>query len=212
MMLLPFGHPQPAPHPRKKQTAGSGFTLAELLISLLILAEIATFAIPKILSTQQDARKKAIFKETIATLFELNTKARLDLSSNVATPALQRQFFRNNLNYVKECDTDPAAQGCLASGAPYSDPGNVSAFLLPNGAVLTSINGVPLPNLETIGIDWNGPAGPNVFGDDILSVTVCYGPNPCNAGITAILMGPTGPGAVGPNLDASLALWTEIFN
>ncbi|WP_303674193.1 type II secretion system protein [Vampirovibrio chlorellavorus] len=197
----------------QNQAAPTGFTLAELLISLLILAEIATFSIPKILSTQQDARKKAIFKECIATLYELNTKARMDLSANVATPALQRQFFRNNLNYVKECATNPGLEGCLEVGAPYSDPGNASAFVLPNGAVLTSINGPPLPSAESVGIDWNGPAGPNTFGDDIISVTVCYGPSACNGGIGPILMGPTGPGAIGPsgNLE-SVTLWTEIFN
>ncbi len=194
------------------RSAPTGFTLAELLVSLLILAEIATFSIPKILSTQQDARKKAIFKECIAILFELNTKARLDLSANVATPALQRQFFRNNLNYVKECATNPGLEGCLEVGSPFSDPGNASSFVLPNGAVLASINGPPLPNAETVGIDWNGPAGPNAFGDDLLGVTVCYGPSACNSGITAILMGPTAPGAVGPNSPESVTLWTEIFN
>ncbi len=199
----------------QNQTAPTGFTLAELLISLLILAEIATFTIPKVLSSQQAGQKKAIFKETIATLFELTNKAKLDPASNVGNQSLQLQFYRNNLNYVKECATDPGAQGCLAVGAPASDGGNSSAFVLPNGAVISSVNGPPLSEgRESISIDWNGPTGPNTFGDDTLFITVCYGPSACDSGTLRILMGPTGVGAVGPNATggaANTALWTEIF-
>ncbi len=44
----------------------SGFTLAELLISLAILGVIATFTIPKILSAQQDGKYNATTKEAAA--------------------------------------------------------------------------------------------------------------------------------------------------
>lgn len=43
-----------------------GFTLAELLIALLILGEIATFTIPKILTAQQNGQRNAAAKEVIA--------------------------------------------------------------------------------------------------------------------------------------------------
>ena len=43
-----------------------GFTLAELLISLAILGVIATFTIPKILTSQQNSQKAAVTKEVIA--------------------------------------------------------------------------------------------------------------------------------------------------
>jgi prepilin-type N-terminal cleavage/methylation domain-containing protein len=46
----------------------SGFTLAELLIALLILGEIATFTIPKILTSQQNNRYNATGKEVAATI------------------------------------------------------------------------------------------------------------------------------------------------
>jgi Tfp pilus assembly protein FimT len=39
-----------------------GFTLAKLLIALAILAEIATFATPKILTAQQSGQNRAIGK------------------------------------------------------------------------------------------------------------------------------------------------------
>lgn len=49
-----------------KRTQLSGFTLAELLIALTILAEIATFTIPKILSAQQNNSYNAKAKEGAA--------------------------------------------------------------------------------------------------------------------------------------------------
>lgn len=58
----------PSPSSRKILKFRRGFTLAELLISLLILAEIATFTIPKILSVQQNGQNKAIVKEAAATI------------------------------------------------------------------------------------------------------------------------------------------------
>ncbi|MEB3287155.1 MAG: prepilin-type N-terminal cleavage/methylation domain-containing protein [Vampirovibrionales bacterium] len=46
------------------------FTLAELLIALLILGVIATFTIPKVLTSQTNARAKAIAKEVAGTISE----------------------------------------------------------------------------------------------------------------------------------------------
>ena len=43
-----------------------GFTLAELLIALGILGVIATFTIPKVLQTNQNAQWQATGKEAIA--------------------------------------------------------------------------------------------------------------------------------------------------
>lgn len=48
---------------RSNRIVTRGFILAELLIALLIIAEIATFTIPKILATSANSQNKSIAKE-----------------------------------------------------------------------------------------------------------------------------------------------------
>lgn len=52
---------------RRRNTRG-GFTLAELLIALLVLGVIVTFTVPKVLQAQRDSRWRAMTKETAAAL------------------------------------------------------------------------------------------------------------------------------------------------
>ncbi|WP_303674242.1 type II secretion system protein [Vampirovibrio chlorellavorus] len=59
-----------------------GFTLAELLISLAILGLIATFTIPKVLSSTQNSANVAKVKEAAATLAAAYQQAKLDGSIN----------------------------------------------------------------------------------------------------------------------------------
>jgi type II secretory pathway pseudopilin PulG len=141
------------------------FTLAELLIAVAILGEIATFTIPKIISSQQNGQRKMVFKETLATISALSAAAGRD--GGLTDTTSEKAFFRNNLNYVKLCDTDVYTQGCWAEAAG----GNADGYVLPNGASIISINGM-LPE-ETITIDWNGTAPPNLSGNDRLFFTIC---------------------------------------
>jgi prepilin-type N-terminal cleavage/methylation domain-containing protein len=62
-------------HARKHH---EGFTLAELLIALLILGEIATFTIPKILISQQNTQRNAVMKETAGMLSAALSQAKLN--------------------------------------------------------------------------------------------------------------------------------------
>jgi type II secretory pathway pseudopilin PulG len=55
-------------YPPKSREHRLGFTLAELLISLLILAEIATFTIPKVLYSSQNGQFKSVTKEDISVI------------------------------------------------------------------------------------------------------------------------------------------------
>lgn len=55
----------------------SGFTLAELLIALAILGVISAFAIPKILSAQQNEKKEAVTRETLGTIMAILHQGRI---------------------------------------------------------------------------------------------------------------------------------------
>jgi type II secretory pathway pseudopilin PulG len=56
----------------------AGFSLAEMLVVLLILIEIATFFIPKVLYTTTQARRYALAQETLATLGNITQKYALE--------------------------------------------------------------------------------------------------------------------------------------
>lgn len=63
---------------KRNKPPSLGFTLAELLISLAILGVIATFTIPKILSTSQNEANEAKTKDIIAAFSGAYQQAKLD--------------------------------------------------------------------------------------------------------------------------------------
>lgn len=77
------------------------FTLAELLISLLILAEIAAFAIPKVLVAYQNQQKIAIAKEMLGAAGAVYTKLQANGTLVNATGA----EFARNMNYISQDST-----------------------------------------------------------------------------------------------------------
>jgi len=140
-----------------------GFTLAELLIALLILGVIATFTIPKILYSSRQEQKTAVFKEIISTISSL---------AYTANMLRDTTYVPNHINAVKVCDTNAATQGCWTQtnsiGAESTEPG----YVLHNGATVAGFNAFTGAN--GIIVDWNGAAGPNVRGDDQIYLHVCY--------------------------------------
>ncbi len=90
----------------------SGFSLAELLISLLILGEIATFTIPKIISAQQAQQSKSVAKAAVGLMAGALQKGIAEGSLNDSSSGNDiRQYFSSNINSVKVCG-DGIGQGC----------------------------------------------------------------------------------------------------
>lgn len=119
-----------------------GFTLAELLIALVIIGEIATFTIPKILTGQATSRNNAIAKETLATLAGAYQQLQMN-SGGVpfsTTPGALTQY----MNYTRTdtsstIDLDPyeapiMPPGTLACSASYP------CMKLHNGGTLMLLN------------------------------------------------------------------------
>ena len=73
-----------------------GFTLSELLVALGVLGIISAFSIPKIISSQGLATKKAQFKEAIATVSTL-IRNKVDLERNAGS---NYDYFKDRINYV----------------------------------------------------------------------------------------------------------------
>jgi prepilin-type N-terminal cleavage/methylation domain-containing protein len=178
------------------------FTLSELLVALAILGVVAIFALPKVLQSQQNSQRVAVFKETIAALATITEEA-------ARTRAMQSEstasFFNSRLNYVKVCTTSPTAEGCWASPPIGNNP---NAYVLHSGAAVSSFNAGIGASYETVGIDWNGVLPPNVEGDDILVVLTCFGPANCP---TMLGSGPKVPGTVGPLTAGSVTFYEQIF-
>ena len=111
------------------RSASSGFTLAELLISLAILGVIATFTIPKILNSSASGQNAAVAKEVASmvsgafSVYSLNNT----LASSTTAGALTQY-----MNYVSQ-DTSSTYTGLPACTATAS---HIMCLKLHNGGVL----------------------------------------------------------------------------
>jgi prepilin-type N-terminal cleavage/methylation domain-containing protein len=173
-----------------------GFTLAELLTALAILGIVATFTIPKIVASQADAKRLAIFKEDIATVENIvldlfqSGQIRIGSHSCASSTPLNNVVFlpmlNSTLNYVQ-----------LVNSGPLT-------FTLHNGSTVLYDAGT----FPTFTI-WNGSSnGANSLGDDQIQFSYID----CDSA-TAIGAGPLlQPGQFGPNPpSANRVLWETIF-
>lgn len=108
-----------------------GFTLAELLMALLILAVIATYTIPKVLVSQQDARFTAIGKEAAGMLSAARLAHMADGSLSANTTAGDLTQY---INYVR-VDTASSIDLYQTQGS-VSCSATLNCLVLHNGAKL----------------------------------------------------------------------------
>lgn len=110
-----------------------GFTLAELLIAMAILGEIATFTIPKILSSQQNGSYNAAAKEAAATLTNAFQQYRLDNTvTSSTTPGALTQY----MNYVSVESGTTVDWEYGSSGSATCASGTIKCLRLHSGAIL----------------------------------------------------------------------------
>jgi len=126
-----------------------GFTLAELLICLAILGEIATFTIPKMLSAQQNTRYKAVAKEAVGTLAAAYNSYKVQTGVSAYTSPSD---FISTLNYIK-IQTTGAIDRTYGTAGNYSCVASSPCYVLANGAILKD------PDVK-----WGGNGTGNYFG------------------------------------------------
>lgn len=115
-----------------------GFTLAELLVTLLILGEIATFTIPKIITAQQNNTYNAKAHEAISMV---SAAYQLYKLNNVSVPSTMGMgVLTQYMNYVS-IDTTSSVDDSPGGGS-QSCGGSNMCLNLHNGAKMLFVQSV----------------------------------------------------------------------
>jgi prepilin-type N-terminal cleavage/methylation domain-containing protein len=195
----------------------NAFTLAELLIALMILGIVAGFIIPKVLITCQQAKFVSVLKEDIATINAIQAEMMSSYPVGSGPSGVQQtNFYRDHLNAVKFCT--PASNGncwdpLQYRAWPYEWENTFPSVVFHNGSNMLS--GFGHPGSTGGIIDANGAEGPNQFGvDQILIATnsrldqtgiFAQGPNNAFVGVANYAFVPS-------DVASSIALWNRIFS
>jgi len=159
-----------------------GFTLAEVLITLLIIGVISSIVIPALISNTQDAELKTAWKKSFSDISHATKLLIMDnggtmkgLCSTDGDQVCFRDKYLQYLNSIKSCTPAAIAGNCwhndntILQGS-YVINGDDAGTILNNGTLLTfdwnstSCTGT---NCGTITVDVNGFKGPNKQDKDI---------------------------------------------
>ena len=140
-----------------------GFTLAEVLITLVIIGVIAAMTVPTLMNNTQGQENKTAFKKAISSLNQALTME-FALEGNTAASTDLAEIMRRRTNVITDADWTGADGGdvtfATADGIIYSVP-NTSGGSCPGEATDgTSI--YDQPNCGVGYVDVNGAKGPNV--------------------------------------------------
>lgn len=172
---------------KKKHIA---FTLAEVLITLLIIGIVASLVIPNIINDTQQAEYIAAWKKAYGVISQTQLKMIMDYGSvsgafsNIENSQNGGNNFMNGwlpyLSVGKKCTSGRIVlDGChykdfttLDGSAigTYNTDSNVPAIILNDGIMITLYPGVCSGTLcsdTNLFIDVNGAKGPNVLGKDV---------------------------------------------
>jgi len=169
----------------KKQYPQIGFTLAEVLITLLIIGIISSIVIPALVNETQDAELHTAWKKTYSDFDQAIKRIMMDNGGTMidlcSTASDVNNCFRSKLliylNYIKDCQSGSSEGICW--GTWGIDHG---AFILSRGTLVKTELGCnncncnswhgTLPKCAMIWVDVNGFKGPNLWGKDMYAVQV----------------------------------------
>lgn len=164
----------------------SGFTLAEVLITLGIIGIVAAMTIPTLLGNTQDAQFKTAYKKAFADAS--NIWAQMSVNNEVTSCTgpyddtcddANYDVFKSYFNVSKSYDLEGDYPLCWGPGekfnnaVPTTGGGRTRGFtdssgrtwVMVNGGYTGSVNGI-IGDSTQILVDTNGLPGPNKFGKD----------------------------------------------
>jgi len=168
-----------------------GFTLAEVLITLLIIGVIASLVIPGLIADTQQAELKIAWKKAYGSIIQTYKLAMQDDSTvfsgyNCYDGSGWKIYnaLKNTMGYVKECNgstfgscwsktgvTPDSAVSSGCTGFYVASQNASSAFVARDGTfwLLYSSSTYACPILA---VDINGSKGPNQWDKDVMEVEV----------------------------------------
>jgi prepilin-type N-terminal cleavage/methylation domain-containing protein len=114
--------------------AFQGFTLAELLVALLILGEISTFTIPKIITAQQNKSRVAAAKEACAAVDQVYYQYMLN--NTVDPNAFTLEQLIPNINYVQQITNGSTVDNAVGYTGTQSCGSSVTCLKMHTGGIL----------------------------------------------------------------------------
>jgi prepilin-type N-terminal cleavage/methylation domain-containing protein len=173
----------------------TGFTLAEVLITLLIIGVISSLLIPAIIQDTQEAEFKVAWKKAYANIDQTIRMIMLDNGNSLlgvftANNNSINIAFSNYLNISKNCNISFQGNGnCWHSNFTwkYLNGSSVSSFydsktgmILNNGILLgfwteNTAQNCDVGTIQSCGkimLDVNGFKQPNTFGKDIFAIHI----------------------------------------
>jgi len=170
----------------------NGFTLAEVLITLVIIGVVAAMTIPTAINNMQDQERKTQFAKAYSTIkqamYETEMKdffgyAECYYGSGTDARVSQCTAFFNalskNLSLQKVCAGNAKTDGCVPTYKSYATSSGCNGFsenninkyntvyVLSDGQIIIPYGGMPLFIL-----DINGHKGPNASGFDVHSFRI----------------------------------------
>jgi prepilin-type N-terminal cleavage/methylation domain-containing protein len=167
------------------------FTLAEVLITLLIIGIIASITIPGLIADTQDQQYKVAWKKVYSDMDQATKRIMIDNGGTIAGLCdwgennCLRNLYLSYLNYVKSCDNGQEYGNCWVNGGGvFLDGtsmdyfGNNAGLVLSNGASIDFYNdskdcSFPIGSVlkcARIRVDVNGLKGPNKVSKDIFEI------------------------------------------
>lgn len=146
--------------------SSKAFTLAELLIALAILGIMATFTIPKIVSSQRNEAYNSAAKEAISTISQAYQLYKLN---NTISSTTKFGDMTSYINYV-QFDTTRTIDGKQTNGSQACNVGSGGCLILHNGGALryngSDLAGTGTTNALELYFDPNGTYGGTTDGPD----------------------------------------------